>query len=141
MRRERDGLEQTGVLLLLSPNINIPEFVRNSRHSTIGRAKIGDQKEISFVRISIGGATFVGGGSVILDVPGNKRGLVGFGPNEVLAICTIEGEVIKRNHHLCTNCLSNTGQMVGYNYSLIAGKVDGFFQCTQCNNQWELKNI
>ncbi len=59
----------------------------------------------------------------------------------VLEIRDLKGNLVKRNHYLCTKCATLTGKMENYKPSNVSGLVDANFKCTRCEYQWELKRI
>lgn len=132
---------QNGVRVLLASESPISDYVLGLGVS-LETTEVKD-RSLLVVRIDRGDAVFAPGGYVVLRVGRQRAYRVGFSPDSVLEIQTLDGELIKRNHHMCVDCCANSGKMVSYSQSPeIAGKIDATFQCEQnLEHQWELKHI
>lgn len=134
-------VERSGIRILLAEHAKIPGWVVSSG-KVQGRIDDVQGKRLPLIEIPQSEAEFIGGGAVALRVGKQKNFRVGFEPELVLEIQRLDGELIKRNHHLCTECLANTGRMVSYQPGSIAGKVNAVYQCEQNpTHQWEIENV
>ena len=131
-----------GVRVLLTTKAEIPDWILNSRAISLETEEI-QGRNLPVVKINNGDAEFIGGGSVALRIGRQKGYRVGFEPNSVLEIQTLEGELIKRNHHMCVPCGANTGRMVSYSPSSEGvGLVDATFQCERNpEHSWEVRHM
>lgn len=135
------SLERSGVRVLLTPDSPMPDWITSQKGVSVGRELVKG-KEFPAIEIPQGDAEFIGGGAVAISFSGQKAQRVGFNPESVLEIQSLGGELVKRNHHMCTECIANTGRMISYQAGEFAGKVNAVFQCEQNpTHQWELKNI
>ncbi len=141
-RGSSELIKPNGVRVLMVPDSQIGDYVLGLPGVSLETTEVKD-KSLTVVRIDKGDAGFVGGGSVVLRVGRQRVHRVGFSPDSVLEIQTLNGELIKRNHHMCVDCCANTGKMVDYSQSAeIVGTIDATFQCEQNpEHQWELKHI
>lgn len=133
---------RNGIELLLEPGTRVPNWVRNQTlNIEIGREHLNG-RTIRSLKIRKGEASFFPGGGVVVKMPGSDEFWVAFQPMKVLEIHDLKGNLIKRNHYLCTECATLTGKMMeDYKPSDVSGLVDANFKCTQCGHRWELKRI
>jgi len=130
-----------GVKLLLEPGTRVPNWVRNQTLNVeAGRERLNG-RTIRSLKIRRGEASFFPGGGVVVKMPGSDEFWIAFQPMKVLEIRDLRSNLVKRNHYLCTECVTLTGKMENYKPSDVSGHVDGNFKCTQCGYQWELKRI
>lgn len=120
---------RNGIKLLLEPRTRIRNWIRNQTlNIEVGRERLNG-RNIRFLKIRKGEASFVPGGYVIVKMPGSGEFWVAFMPWKVLEIRDLRGNLIKRNHRLCIKCATLTGARLD----------DEVFECTQCGNQWKLE--
>lgn len=132
--------ERTGVRILLTPETQIPDWVMQSPGVSLGTTEIHG-RVVPTVDVEKGEGGFIPGGAVDLRT-GRRQYRAAFGPNSVLEIQTLDGRLVKRNHHMCIECGANTGTRISYSPSEeIFGTVDAVFQCGQNpEHGWKVKN-
>ena len=142
MTREVLGRQPTGVRILLSPGVNVDQWILTSEGVSLNQDPNKD-RGLPVLEVRKGDAGFIGGGSVDLRIGRQRVYRVGFQSDEVLEIQTSNGELMKRNHRMCVECGRNTGRMINYSISQeVTGTVDASFQCEQNpDHRWELKQI
>lgn len=132
---------RNGIKLLLEPGTRVRDWIRyQTLNVEIGRERFNG-RSVRYIKIRKGEASFFPGGGVEVKMPGSAEFRVAFRPRKVLEIRDLKGNLIKRNHYLCTECVTLTGKMGKYEPSTVAGRVDANLKCTQCGHQWELKWI
>lgn len=132
---------RSGVRILLAPESLICDYVLGLPDISVETTEIGATR-LNVVRFDKGDAGFIPGGSVALRVGRQRVYRVGFGPDSVLEIQTLDGKLIKRNYHMCVDCCANTGVIISHSQSQNMVTHDAKFQCSQNpEHQWELKNI
>ena len=134
---------QTGVRILLSPNTQIPDWITSQNGVRVIKAGDTQGRVFPLVEIAQGEAEFLDAYSFGLRI-GRERTYrtAEFGTSSVLEIQGLDGELIKRNHHMCIECMANTDKMVSYQPGEFAGKVNAVFQCDQNPmHKWEIKNL
>ncbi len=133
---------RNGIKLLLEPETRVRDWVRyQTLNVEIGRERFNG-RSVRFVKICNGEAQFFPSGGVEVKMPGCAEFRVAFQPRKVLEIRDLKGNLIERNHYLCTECFTLTGKMENYEPSTIAaGRVDESFKCTKCGHHWELKTV
>lgn len=133
---------KNGIKLLLEPGARVPNWIRNQTlNIEVGRERL-NERPIRFLKIRKGEASFFPGGGVMVKMPGSDEFWDAFQPMKVLEIRDLKDDLIKRNHYLCTECATLTGKMENYEPStVIAGRMDANFKCTQCGHQWKLERI
>ena len=130
-----------GVEILFESRTRVPLWVRNQTLNVqLGPGQFNGRR-VRSLKIRNGEALFFPGGGVVVKMPGSDEFWDAFQPMRVLEIRDLKGNLIKRNHYLCTECATLTGKMESYKSSDLAGLVDGSFKCTECGHQWELKRI
>src|SRR3989344_4209645 len=131
-----------GVQILLEPGTRVLDWIRNQTLNVeLGRERLNG-RTVRSLKIRKGEASFFPGGGVEVRMPGSAKFRVAFLPMKVLEIRDLGGNLIKRNHYLCTECGTLPGKMESYEPStVVAGRVDAIFKCTQCGYRWELKMI
>ncbi|TAL49540.1 hypothetical protein EPN83_00120 [Patescibacteria group bacterium] len=130
-----------GIKLLVEPGTRVPKWVRNQTLNVeVGRESLNG-RIVRSLKIRKGETSFFPGGGVVVKMPGSDEFWVAFQPMKVLEIRDLKGNLIKRNHYLCTECATLTGKVENHKPSDVAGLVDADFKCTQCRHQWELKRI
>jgi hypothetical protein len=131
---------RNGIKLLLEPGTRIQNWIRyQTLNVEIGRKSLNG-RNTRFIKIRKGKAAFLPDGSVEVKMPSSAEFRVAFQPREVLEIRDLKGNLIERNHYLCTKCATLTGEMESYEQSIVVtGRVDAKFKCAQCGHQWELR--
>jgi len=132
---------KNGIKLLLEPGTRVRDWIRfQTLNVEIGRKQVNG-RDIRFVKIHNGEASFIPGGNVDVKMPGSSEFRVAFQPREVLEIRDLKEDLIERNHYLCTECFTLTGKRENtqdYDSSIIATGADNLFKCTQCGHQWNI---
>ena len=131
-----------GVKLLLESGTRVRKWIRyQTLNVEVHRGRLKG-RTIRFLTIRGGEASFIPGGGVQVKMPGSAESRCAFLPMKVLEIRDLRGKLIKRNHHLCTECANLTGKVESYKEStIIAGLADMTFKCTLCGHQWKLEGI
>jgi hypothetical protein len=131
-----------GIKLLLEPGTRVRDWIRYQTLNVRVRRERLKGRIIRSLEIRGGEASFFPGGGVEVKMPGSAEFRCAFQPMKVLEIHDLRGKLIKRNHHLCTECATLTGKMESHKPStVIAGRMDATFKCTQCGHQYELERI
>lgn len=131
----------SGVQLRLEPGTRIPIWIRNQSTNVEATRERVNGRTVRLLTIKGSGASFLPGGVVAVKMPGAGEFCVGFQSLKVLEILDLQGNLIKRNHHLCTECFTNTGEMIDSRPAAHGSRVDATFQCVQCGYQYELEGI
>ena len=133
---------KAGVKILLEPGTRVRNWIRyQTLNVKLARERLNGRM-VRSLKIHKGEASFFPSGGVEVRMPGSGEFRVAFRPMKVLEICDLKGNLIKRNHYLCTECATLTGKMENYKPSEeVSGLVDANFKCIQCKHQWELKRI
>ena len=100
-----------------------------------------DGRVVRSLKIRNGEASFFPSGGVQVKMPGSDESWVAFRPMKVLEIRDLKGNLIKRNHYLCTKCCILTGKRESERQSDACGLIDANLMCTNCGKRWELKRI
>lgn len=131
-----------GVQLVLPANVKVPNWLGPQNMVQLDRAVVRGVS-LTLVKIIGGDAEFADGWSVTVQRCGSKDRRVAFSSDDVLEIKTANGEqLIARNYQMCTDCLSNTGEMISHRPSKNHGRVDATYRCRQNpTHTWEIQNI
>ena len=135
------GEMRNGVEVLFEPRTRVPLWVRNQTLNVkLGPGQLNGRR-VRSLKIRKGEVSFFPSGGVEVKMPGSDEFRVAFQPMKVLEIRDLKGNLLKRNHYLCTECATLTGKMDSHKPSDVSGLVDANFKCARCGHQWELKRI
>lgn len=128
-----------GIQILLNNDTPIP-FRIVDRDDAMGELREVKGKTVHTLTLPGAEASFVPGGYVAVRWEGQEQ--AGFQPLEVLEIRDLDGNLVRRNNYLCTNCMENSGKMIRHqSMPETAGLLRAVFECSKCSSRWELSNI
>src|SRR3954462_1402026 len=97
-----------GVRILLTSGVRIPNWIRNQTKNISFKNEKIMGKTVRVLTIRGGGAMFIPGGEVSVQMPGSTLWWRAFYPMKVLMIQDLGKNVLIANNYLCEKCMSNS---------------------------------